>query len=171
MSTPDDTDDATPREAPVMPTAEEAAAAGQARTDAPRVVRVSFWLWIAAGVIGLVGAVLFLVLRDEWADIQVRSNPGQSIADMRGLAAGLSWWLLAGSVMFLAFFVLVGYNARRGVRKARTLLLVLGVFAALFEYSLGRVTIYGLISALLIIVAAGLLYAPPARRFFAGDER
>jgi hypothetical protein len=167
VSTPDDTDDSTPRAAPVMPTADEAAAAGLARADAPRVVRVGFWVWIAAGLIGVVGAVLFLVLRDEWADLQLRNNPGQSASEIRGPAAGLSWWLLSGSVMFLAFFVLLAHNARRGVRKARTLLSVLGIFAALFEYSLGRVTIYGLVSALLVIVAVGLSYAPPARRFFA----
>ena len=71
----------------------------------------------------------------------------------------------------LVFFALLAYQARRGVRKARTLLLVVGLFAALFEYTVGRVTILGLVSALLIIVAAGFLYSPPARRFYLEADR
>ncbi len=152
-----------------MPTAAEA---GEPAVEAPAVVRVAFWVWVAAGLLGVVGAVLFFALRAEWAQGQVRNRPELAIRDVDDLATGLSWWLVIGSTMFLGFFLLLAHQARRGVRKARTLLLVLGVFAALFEYSVGRVTIYGLLSALLVVVATGLLYAPAARRFFAvSDER
>ncbi|SDD43229.1 hypothetical protein SAMN05216174_11132 [Actinokineospora iranica] len=155
-----------------MPTAAEAADSGHARTDAPRVVRVAFWVWVSAGLIGLIGSILFFILREEWAENQKRVTPEMKSVDVMQVAVGLSWWLLLGSLMFLGLFLLLAHHARRGARKARTLLLVVGVIACLFEYSFGRVTIYGLISALLVIVGLGMLYMPTARRFFAeSDER
>ncbi|MGQ0839274.1 hypothetical protein [Actinokineospora sp.] len=159
-------------EAPVMPTAAEAEAAGESRTDAPRVVKVAFWVWIAAGVTGVAGAVLFFALRDRLVEAELRRRPDLDPVVLDQSTIGLSWWLLAGSVMFLGFFALLAYKARGGVRKARTLLVTLGVFAALFQYTIGRVGLLGLVSALLIVVAVGLLYAPAARRFLAeSDER
>ncbi|WP_424190092.1 hypothetical protein ACOBQX_14715 [Actinokineospora sp. G85] len=149
---------------PVMPTADEADA--DARGDAPGVVRAAFWVWVVAGAVGLGGAIFFFVQRAEWVRAQVRVNPELRVLDLEATATGLGAWLIAGAAMFLVFFVLLAYQARRGVRKARTLLLVLGLFAALFEYTLGRVTIYGLVSALMIIVAVGMLYSPRARRFY-----
>ncbi|OLR90738.1 hypothetical protein [Actinokineospora bangkokensis] len=170
MSTPDGTEDRARREAPVMPTAAEVEAAGEGRPPAPRPVRAAFWVFLAAGVVGLVGSVLFFALRDEWAEVQIRSSQGRDLPDMHETAKGLSWWLLVGSVMFLAFFALLAHAARRGERKARTLLVVLSVFAALFEYTIGRVTIYGLVAALLIIIGVVLLYLPGSRAFFAVDD-
>ncbi|GLZ38211.1 hypothetical protein Acsp05_18350 [Actinokineospora sp. NBRC 105648] len=148
-----------------MPTADEA----DARTDAPRVVRAAFWIWVLAGVLGVVGAVLFFALREEWARRQVELYPQLRSVDVEQTATGLSWWLLVGSIMFFGFFLLLAHQARRGVRKARTLLLVLGVFATLFEYAAGRVTVYGLASALSTIVAVGMLYSGSARRFYRHD--
>ncbi|GAA3020331.1 hypothetical protein [Actinokineospora globicatena] len=156
-----------PEEPPVMPTADEA----EVRTDPPIAVRVSFWMWVLAGALGIVGAVLFFRLRDDWAlreyeRFRAAGKSEVSAADLAATANGLSWWLLLGSAMFFGFFLLLAYQARRGVRKARTLLLVVAVFAALFQYSVGRVTIYGLGSSLVIIVAVGLLFGKGGRRFF-----
>ncbi|RLK60657.1 hypothetical protein CLV68_1166 [Actinokineospora cianjurensis] len=155
-----------------MPTADEAVV----RTDPPIAVRTSFWLWALAGLLGVVGAALFFALRDDWAlrqyeRLRAAGDAVVTAGQVAETAAGLSWWLLVGSVMFLGFFLLLAYQARRGVRKARTLLLVLAVFGALFQYSVGRVTIYGLGSALVIIVAIGLLFTRSARRFFPVHDR
>ncbi|WP_156758032.1 hypothetical protein [Actinokineospora pegani] len=152
------------RHKPVMPTADEADEG--ARGDAPGAVRAAFWVWVVAGAVGLAGAIYFFVNRENWVRAQVRLNPDLLALDVQATATGLGAWLIAGAAMFLVFFVLLAYQARRGIRKARALLLVLGLFAALFEYTLGRVTIYGLLSALLIIIAAGMLYSPRARRFY-----
>ncbi|PPK69418.1 hypothetical protein V5P93_006940 [Actinokineospora auranticolor] len=154
-----------PEEPPVMPTADEVAA----RADAPRVVRISFWVLVAAGVSGIVGAVLFLALRADWARLRVERAPELRLSDVQANATTLSWWLVIGTVTFLGFFVLLSTQARRGVRKARTLLLVVGVFATLFEYSIGRVTVYGLFSALLTVVGVGLLFFKSARPFYPHD--
>ncbi|SER74214.1 hypothetical protein SAMN04487818_1057 [Actinokineospora terrae] len=155
-----------------MPTADEAVV----RTDPPIAVRVSFWLWALAGLLGVVGAALFFVLREDWAlrqyeRLRAAGDAVVTAGQVSETATGLSWWLLVGSVMFLGFFLLLAHQARRGVRKARTLLLVLAVFGALFQYSVGRVTIYGLGSALVIIVAIGLLFTRSARRFFPVHDR
>ncbi|GAA3003612.1 hypothetical protein [Actinokineospora diospyrosa] len=160
-----------PEEPPVMPTADEA----EVRTDPPIAVRVSFWLWVLAGTLGVVGAALFFTLREDWAlrEYERARAAGKAtftVAELTQTAIGLSWWLLLGSIMFLGFFLLLAYQARRGVRKARTLLLVLAVFGALFQYSVGRVTIYGLGSSLVIIVAVGLLYTKGGRRFFPANR-
>lgn len=166
------TEDEPKREAPIMPTADEAYLAGEDRTDAPGVVRAAFWVWVAAGVVGLFGALSFFFLRSKIVEETLRRQPGQNKAELERIATGLSWWLVLGSLMFLGFFVLLAYKARGGTRKARTLLVVVGVFAALFQYSVGRVGILGLFSTLLILVALGMMFMPAARKFFAvSDER
>jgi hypothetical protein len=155
-----------------MPTADEAFAAGEDRSDAPPVVRAAFWVWIAAGAIAVAGAVLFFSLRDRLVEETLRQQPKLTKVDLDAAATGLAWWLLLGSVMFLGLIILLAYKARGGTRKARTLLVVVGAISALFQYTIGRVGLLGLVSALLTIVAAGMLFMPTARKFFAvSDER
>ncbi|WP_436492572.1 hypothetical protein [Actinokineospora sp. HUAS TT18] len=163
------TTDEPQHEPPVMPTADEAVAAGEDRKDAPTVVRVAFWVWVAAGLAGVVGSVLFFALRSRLIDETLKQKPELNRVQLEQTATGLSWWLLLGSIMFLGFFILLAYKARGGTRKARTLLVTVGVFAALFQYTIGRVGILGLLSALLIVVGLGLLYMPKSRAFFASN--
>ncbi|CRK60196.1 hypothetical protein [Alloactinosynnema sp. L-07] len=166
------TSDESKPEPPVMPTADEATAAGENRVDAPGVVRAAFWVWVAAGVAGVIGSVLFFALRSRLIAETLKQRPELSQAELERTATGLSWWLLLGSIMFLGFFVLLAHKARGGTRKARTLLVTVGVFAAMFQYTIGRVGILGLVSALLIVVALGMLYMPKSRAFFkVSDER
>ncbi len=152
-----------------MPTADAAEDAAPGR--APGVVRAGFWVLLAAGVVGIIGGSLFFALREEWARDQVKRMPDLNLADQTQAAIGLSWWLVLGAAMFLSFFLLLGYQALRGVRKARTLLLVIAVFASIFEYALGRVTIYGQLSSLLTLVGIGLFYVRGARRFYPSPDR
>ncbi len=154
-----------------MPTADEAAA-GEQRADVPRVVHVSAWMWVAGGVVGLVGAILFFANRDRLVEATLAQDPQVTAAKLAQIASGLSWWLLLGSIMFLGLFVLLAHQARRGTRKARRLLVTVGIFAAFFQYMVGRLGFYGLfglVSTLLIVVAAALMYAPAAKRFYADN--
>lgn len=156
------------REPPVMPTADEA---GPDRVDAPGAVRASFWLWVLAGATGLLGAILLVVHRGTVVDVLAEANPALARGRVEETVKGLTVWLTAGSVMFLVFFVLLAHKVRGGIRKARTLLVVVGLFSALFQYAVGRLGLLGPVSALLTLLALAMLFMPSARRFFAESGR
>ncbi|MGW5055413.1 hypothetical protein [Actinokineospora sp. NPDC004072] len=157
----------TTEEPPIMPTADEAAGP---RAQPPGLVRAAYWLWLVAGAIGLAGGLVVLanraVLVEGYAKAQA-VPPAQADEVVQGLTV----WLIAGSVVFLALYWLLAYQARTGVRKARTLLLVVGLLSAFFQYGFGRVTIFGLVCALLTIVAMAVLYFPSSRRFYDAHGR
>ncbi|MGX7824160.1 hypothetical protein ACTG9Q_03620 [Actinokineospora sp. 24-640] len=152
---------------PVMPTADEA---GGDRVDPPLIIHVAYWLWLVAGAVGLAGAVALMLNQGAVAANWARSS-GVELIEARDIVKGYTVWLSVGSVVFLLFYLLLAHQARNGVRKARTLLLVTGVIGALFQYGFGRITIFGLLSTLLTLAAIALLVFPAARRFYDAHGR
>lgn len=149
-----------------MPTADEA---GE-RVTPPVVVTVSYWLWLVAGAVGLAGGLTVLLnqqfLADSYAETQ--SVPAAEAMD---IVKGYTVWLIAGSAVFLLLYWLLAYQARGGARKARTLLIVVGLLSAFFQYGFGRITIFGLICAMATIIALALLFMPGAKRFYDAHGR
>lgn len=145
-----------------MPTAGEASGD---RVVPPAIIRVDYWLWLVAGAVGLAGAVTLMLNQGTVAANWARSS-GVELPEARDIVKGYTIWLTVGSVVFLLLYLLLAHQARDGVRKARTLLLVTGVIGALFQYGFGRITIFGLLSTLLILAAIALLFFPAARRFY-----
>ena len=155
-----------PEEPPVMPTADEAAAAAPEQ-PAPGSVRYAFIAWILAAIVGLANSVLMLAYKERLIDSAIKNNKNPNVTNDQ-IASGtttLLWMFLVGSVVFGALFVLFAYKAHGGVRRARTLLLVLGVITVLYYFLILRTTL-GLMSALLALTASILLYLPKASEYF-----
>ncbi|WP_189209385.1 hypothetical protein [Actinokineospora fastidiosa] len=152
----------TTEEPPIMPTADEAAG-DQVRP--PGLVSATYWLWLVAGAIGLAGGLAVMLNQRTLVDgmAKAQSLPPEQAQE---IVQGLTVWLVTGSAVFLILYWLLAYQARTGVRKARTLLLVVGVLSAFFQYGFGRVTIFGLVCALLTVLAMALMYFPASRRFY-----
>ncbi|GAA4441109.1 hypothetical protein ACFQV2_36290 [Actinokineospora soli] len=150
-------------EPPIMPTADEAAEGD--RVAPPGLVTAAYWLWLAAGAIGLAGGLAVLLNQGPLADSYAKTQAVPR-AEALEIVKGYTIWLIVGSAVFLVLYWLLAYQARNGVRKARTLLLVVGALSAFFQYGFGRVTIFGLVCAFLTVVGMAMLYFPPARRFY-----
>jgi hypothetical protein len=149
-----------------MPTADEAAE----RVTPPVVVTVAYWLWLVAGAIGLAGGLTVLLNQQFLADSYAKTQ-SVPLTEALDIVKGYTVWLILGSAVFLLLYWLLAYQARNGVRKARMLLLVVGLLSAFFQYGFGRITIFGLICAMATIIALALLFMPGAKRFYDAHGR
>ena len=160
-----------PPEEPVMPTAREAAAkrarsAGTAE-PVPGLLRWSFYLALLSAVIGVVGGVFLLLNKQTLIDDLVENNTNKELTNEQ-IASGtttLLWLLMTVTVIFGVLLALFSYKAQEGVKKARTMLTVLTVLVVLFYFMLFT-TPFGLLSALLALIAVALLYLPSASQYY-----
>jgi peptidoglycan/LPS O-acetylase OafA/YrhL len=153
-------------EPPVMPTADEAAL-DRPEGGPPRTVRYAFVVWVIAGVLGIVNAVLLLVYKQELIDTAIKNNKNPKITNdqiIQGTST-LLWSFLIAAVVFAALFTLFAYKAQDGVRRARLLLTMLCLVTVVFYFLILRTT-FGLMTALLALAATVLLYTPKAAEYF-----
>lgn len=154
-------------EPPIMPTADEADDGD--RVAPPTMVTAAYWLWIVAGAIGLAGGVTAVQIQDTLVAGLVRLQ-GMPVPDAAEIVRGQTIFLISGSVVFLLLYWLLAHQARNGVRKARTLLVVVGVLGGLFQF-LFAIRLFGALAVFLAMVALVLLYLGPARRFYDAHGR
>ncbi|OZM75246.1 hypothetical protein CFN78_00535 [Amycolatopsis antarctica] len=133
----------------------------------PKLVNISFGLWIAAGIVLVVGFVVTLAGKQQVIDELIRVNQDDRITNEQ-IASGTSallWTLLFGAVVFAVLFALFAYKARDGARKARTILTVLFAITFVFQLLLFS-TLVTLFAMLLAAVALVLLYLPSVSSHF-----
>jgi hypothetical protein len=137
-------------------------------TDAPRVVRYSFWAFIAAGSVGLLDAVLLWSIKDQLIDTTIKQSPSLNPDQIRSGANNLVLFVLVEAVVFAALYVYFAYRARAGVRSARTALTVAGVLHLVLSLlvPLSYLVLFGV---LLSIAGIILLYLPTARPYFSPE--
>jgi len=135
----------------------------------PKPVAVSFWLWLAGGVVLILGYVQLMTGKSAVIARYVEGTKDpkitpQMIAD--GVTAML-WFLLAGSIVFTLLFLLFAYKAREGTRSARTVLTVLPIVMVLLIFTFAPVLTYlTLVAVLLFVIALVLLYLPSVSGYF-----
>jgi hypothetical protein len=135
---------------------------------APLEVKVSFWLWITAGVVYVVGYVIFLMNKQEIIDTLVKGNTDPKITreTISSSVTTLLWMLVIGAVVFAILFALFAYKAREGTRSARTILAVLVVLVVLFQFLLQLFSLVTLFGVLIAFFALALLFWPSVRDYF-----
>lgn len=139
------------------------------KASPPAFVQVSFWLWLAGGVVLIGGQVLTLFLKQQLIDQLAKQNreAGKQV-DAAQLASGtttLIWVLLVGAVVFALLIALFAYKAREGTRSARTVLIWLGVACVLFQFALFS-NLPSVIAALLFVIAGVFMYLPGTAHYF-----
>lgn len=156
-----------PAQPPVMPTAAEEAASRPDR-ERPAAVRYAFVVWVLAGVLGVVNAVILLLSKQDLIDYSIKNNKNPNISNeqIANGATALLWSFLVGAVVFAVFFTLFAYKAQDGVRRARLMLTMLCIVTVAFYFLVLR-TVPGLTVALLALAATTLLYLPKSNQFFA----
>ncbi|MEC3975331.1 hypothetical protein [Amycolatopsis sp. H20-H5] len=135
--------------------------------DVPRLVAVSFWFWIASGVVLIAGQVYSLIIKQQLIDALVKqtNDPNLSPAKIASGTTTLLWTLFGGAVVFAVLLALFAYKAREGTRSARSVLTVLAILAVLFQAVVFRSPIT-VLSALLLVIALLLLYLPASTDYF-----
>ncbi|MBB4911835.1 hypothetical protein [Actinophytocola algeriensis] len=164
-----------PAEEPVMPTAREAAARAQAKRrfsePAPRTLRISFYFFVASGLIWLASMVVSMIYKQDIIDAQIEASKGTDLTPDQ-IANGVTqilWIVTIAAVTFTVFLGLFGYKATEGTRRARTLVTIFGVVLVLFHLLLNG-TPPGILSAMFCLVGLALLWSPSARRYFPPRE-
>lgn len=150
-----------------MPTAAEAAADIAGAGPPPVTLTLARSVWIAAAVMGLVHSALALINKERIANALIELNTNSTITadQLRGSTNTLLWTMLIGAIGFGAFYVLLAFKVREGVRRARTILAGLAVITVLFYYALS-VNFYGLFAAILALAGTVLLFLPQSTRYF-----
>jgi magnesium-transporting ATPase (P-type) len=165
VNAPDESDDE--RRAKGLPP--EPAPIGEDRpaADPPRLVNISFALWIASSVVLIVAFVVILIGKQTFIDQLVKANkdPRVSPAQIASGTTALLWVLLVGAVVFALLNSLFAYKAREGTRSARTVLTVLTVIV-LFVQAFLFTSVVSAFAALLAIAALVLMYLPSVRDYF-----
>lgn len=155
----------------------------------PREVTTSFWLWIAAVVVGLIGAVVsFLQVGSVTDQIDGGAAAGAgSGLDPGTLSSIVTASLVVGAVLGLvlvALEVLFAVFMRRGRNWARIVLAVFGIIGVLFTLGglfsasttviggqeivtrSGISTVLSVVQALLVVAAVVMFFRPPANAYF-----
>jgi len=133
----------------------------------PKPVAVSFWLWLAGGVVLILGYVQLMAGKSAVIARYVEGTKDpkitpQMIAD--GVTAML-WFLLVGSAVFTLLFLLFAYKAREGTRSARTVLTGFAVACVLFQLGIFY-SVPSIIATLLLVIALVLMYLPSVADYF-----
>ncbi|MDT8909903.1 hypothetical protein NYF13_03110 [Amycolatopsis sp. PS_44_ISF1] len=138
--------------------------------DPPKPVKVSFWLWIAAGVVVIVGQAYTLLIKDQLITELIKQNQqgtGAKVAPEQ-IASGtttLVWLLLIGAVVFAVLLGLFAWKAREGTRSARSVLTGLAIVCVLFQIVIFY-NFFTLIAAFVLLIALVLMYLPSVAEYF-----
>jgi hypothetical protein len=135
---------------------------------APKEVQVSFWLWIAGAALSVVGALFGFTQRDALLE-EIRKRPDAAQFSETQLDALVTSSLIVGVLIALVLaglFVLFAFKARAGRNWARIVLAILAVLGVL-ALGLGGVSAAGVLSTVMTVVAAVLLFLPASNRYFA----
>lgn len=143
------------------------------RAPRPQEVEISFWLWIATFVLGVVGAVAAYSqinqIRADAINQVLAQNPA---ADQSTIESAMTNGLVVGVV--LALLVMVAevvfvFLMRGGRNWARIVLAVLGglgVVFGLIVLATGAGSVIGLLQLLLLIGAIVTMFLPAANAWF-----
>jgi hypothetical protein len=162
---------------PVMPTAKEAALRAQAKRrfeePPPRTLRISFYFFVASGLVWLASMVISLIYKQALIDAEVERMRGEDTTlTPDQIASGVTqilWIVLVAAATFTVFLALFGYKAIEGTRRARTLVTIFTSVLVLFHLLLNS-TPPGILSALLGLTGLALLWSPSARAYFPPRE-
>ncbi|MCU1517829.1 MAG: hypothetical protein JWQ75_2550 [Pseudarthrobacter sp.] len=135
----------------------------------PKLVNISFWLLIGAGIVFVISMLMGLTTLDDPAMRRTFEDAMQSggaaggeisYEDLKGVIAGT---LVVFAIIGAALYALVAFFIRKGKNWAR----ILGtVFAALSLLGLAQQPSLGTLSTLAGIAAIVLLYLPAAAPYF-----
>lgn len=143
------------------------------REARPKEVEISFWLWIATLVLGVVGVVITYSrinqIRAEAINRTLTQNPSvdQSMIDSAMTTAFVTGIVVVLLVVAAEFvFVLLMRGGRNWARIVLAVLGGVGVLFGLIGFATGAWSVIGLLQILLLIGAIVTMFLPAANAWF-----
>jgi lysylphosphatidylglycerol synthetase-like protein (DUF2156 family) len=135
--------------------------------QAPRLIIIAYWLYIAAGVFSLVSLALTLAMANSLRPA-VRSalEGAHKSANEAAVGAALNGYLINGAIfaiIWLVLFVVCAIFLRRGSNWARAVLTIVTIFSLVNVFG-GFLA--GLAQVLAALVASVLVWLKPSSEFF-----
>jgi len=159
-----------PNMPPAAPPLHEGELRGAQNLPAPQQVQISFWLWVATVVLGVISAVVGFAQRDALL-ATLRAANTQHLSDdaLQAVASASLAFAAVIAIVFAGLYLLFAFKARAGRNWARITLTVLTVLRVLF-----LATSFSVLNALTVLVAVAatvLLFLPEANQFFTASKR
>jgi len=136
---------------------------------APLVVRIAFWLVLASLLIG-VCLTVGRIAGFDWATYVAQSHAKEDSENRPRLSDGFLLYGLIVSwcvpIVRVALWLIVARYLRRGYQWARVFLTA-ATAVGLATSFIGGITPFLLVTALLDVATAALVWTPPANQFFA----
>ncbi|MEC3979700.1 hypothetical protein [Amycolatopsis sp. H20-H5] len=139
----------------------------------PTEITVSFWGYVVAAVIGLVGGILALGTQSDLADqMRATNNQGGALTDAQidQLATILSVLALVFAVIFAGLYLLFAFKLKAGRNWARIVLTVLAALALLSLLFGAGGTWLAYIGEIAAVAGAVFSYLPNASAYFAAAK-
>jgi hypothetical protein len=170
-ATPDDSKPGKQRGRADQPPAAAGAARRRPEPVTPAVVRYAFIVWVTAGAVGVLNGVQRLLDKRRLTDDLIKANRDPNITNeqVAQYVTTLVYAIAVLSVVFAVLFSLFAHKAQNGARRSRLMLTWVGVVVVLY-YFLLETTLLGLLSGLLALAGAVLLYLPKANEYFRAAE-
>jgi magnesium-transporting ATPase (P-type) len=140
--------------------------------DPPGSIVGSFWCYVAAAVISVIGALLLLGQKDTIANA-LRDNNTTSLTESQIQAAANTAVVisLVFTIIIAALFVFFAFKLKAGRNWARIVLTIVAVLALLsLLVGAGSSSILGIIGDLAAVVGAILSYVPQSNQYIAATK-
>ncbi|MFI9387995.1 hypothetical protein [Kutzneria sp. NPDC052558] len=155
---------------PPAPPLHEGELRGAQNLPAPQPVQISFWLWVATVVLGIVSAVVGFAQRDTLLATLRAANTQQLSEDALQTVATVSLAFAAViAVVFAGLYLLFAFKARAGRNWARIVLTVLTALRVVFLAT--GFSVLNLLTVLAAVAATVLLFLPEANQFYTASKR
>jgi hypothetical protein len=137
----------------------------------PREVAVSFWCFVAAAVVVLIGGLLYLGAKQALLDT-LRSNNTSRLTDsqLQTTADVAIGFFVVVAVIIAGLYVLFAYKLRAGRSWARTALTIVVVLHLLVVLFILGGTLVSYLGAIAAIAGCGLSYLPNSRAYLAATN-
>lgn len=155
---------------PAAPPLHESELRGARNLPAPQQVQLSFWLWVATVVLGLISAAVGFTQTDTALAAARAVNTSHLSDDV--LRAAVTVGLVFAAVVAIVFaglYLLFGFKARAGRNWARITLTVLTAIRVLLLAT--SFSVLGAITVLVAVAATVLLFLPASNQFFTASNR
>ena len=138
----------------------------------PREIVISFWCYVAAAVIVLIGGLLYLGAKQALLDTLRSNNTGGLTESQLQTAANLAiGFFVVSAVIIAGLYLLFAYKLRAGRSWARIVLtIIVALHLLILIFILGG-TLVSYIGALAAIAGCGLSYLSNSRAYLTAGRQ
>jgi hypothetical protein len=138
----------------------------------PRELAISFWCYVAAAAIVLIGGLIYLSAKQAFLDTLRANTSGLTDSQLQTAANAAIGFFVVLAVIIAGLYLLFAYKLRAARSWARTALtVVVALHLLILLFILGGTAVGYNISALAAILGCVLSYLPNSRAYLAASRQ